>query len=147
MVHDPNMTTTTPVEHPWYGTWDYDGQYHRKRIASQPSRPPMDADPHTHPATADSDADTPAVAPVPDGHPPASDGDADSERIRPAATLADVDRLMGNVFERWRLIQDLAAIEPKRWYGQCFFCHYMDHRDDCLWVRANRLTNETDDQP
>jgi hypothetical protein len=101
-----------------------------------------------------SPVDPAPVAPVPDGHPPPDQDDADSERIRPAATLADLDRLMANVFERWRLIQDLANSSPYQpgtlggW--RCHYCSQLqgsEHADDCLWVRANRLTNETGDRP
>jgi hypothetical protein len=126
---------------------------------SQPSGPPMRPNPHTTPPTADTAAPERPVAPVPEGHPPA-DGDADSERIRPAATLSDLDRLMANAFERWRLIQHLAAIDPYVTFSiqgnaSGSFCRHCNrpnsgtqaHAVDCLWVRANRLVDQADDRP
>jgi hypothetical protein len=62
------------------------------------------------------------------------------------ATLADLDRLLANVFERWRLIQDLANTNPHTFGSFCRYCRRdadLGHRDGCMWVRANRLTDET----
>jgi hypothetical protein len=96
------------------------------------------------------------VAPVPDGHPPA-DCDVDSERIRPAATipkpLADAVaavHLSDQTRERWRLIQDLATSNPFCDFEQCHYCpkSFGDaHTNGCLWVKANRLVDQTADRP
>jgi hypothetical protein len=101
--------------------------------------------------THDAVTDPAPVAPVPDGHddPPDQD-DADSERIRPAA-LSDLDRLMANVFERWRLIQELANSDPSD-EGNCC-CRYCQgdlerpHPTRCFWLRANRLVDQAGDRP
>jgi hypothetical protein len=76
VVHDPNMTTTTPV-HP---------------ALPIPGDDPKDHDPycaypwHSLPCTCGlSPVDPAPPAPAPDGHPPPNGGDADSERIQPAA--------------------------------------------------------------
>jgi hypothetical protein len=104
-----------------------------------------------------SDVDPAPVAPAPDGHPPPDQSDADSERIRPAATipkpLADAVaavHLSDQARERWRLIQDLATSKPYTNGQYCRYCvRYADkpHRDDCLWLRANRLVDQTADRP
>jgi hypothetical protein len=102
------------------------------------------------------------AAPAPDGHPPPNGGDADSERIRPAATipkpLADAVaavHLSDQTRERWRLIQHLATFHPigiTEGDAYCVICKaWLDnegeHRDDCLWLRANRLVDQTGDRP
>jgi hypothetical protein len=52
--------------------------------------------------------------------------------------------------QRWQLIQDLAATDPYAPYMVCKHCRHQltqRHRGDCLWVRANRLVDQTADRP
>jgi hypothetical protein len=127
--------------------WEHIGDSWRTTIAPTAPETRMDTDPHTDPPTADSGPPERLAAPVPDELDAAKELNAEHDRI----ALADVDRLMSNAFERWRLIHDLANIDPQMRDGDCCLCgEYLSwddpslnvHRPDCLWLRANQLTNE-----
>jgi hypothetical protein len=106
-------TYTTPIP---ATRWEHHGDSWRTTIAPTVSETPMDPDPHPPPATGDT-----AAQDAPDTPPP-------------AATLADVDQLLANTFERWRLIQDLANSSPHDWAVR----DWIELRE-----RARRLVDET----
>jgi hypothetical protein len=69
-----------------------------------------------------------------------------TEVPEPLADAVAAVYLANRARERQQLIHDLAQSDP---YGidptQCRYCGRwsdQEHTDDCLWVRARRLTNE-----
>jgi hypothetical protein len=81
-----------------------------------------------------------------DGHLSASVERRSADHVQTGAVQHEVAGLGADAAKRWRLITDLAATDPcdggTNW---CFFCHEWDyHTDGCLWLRARRLTDETE---